>query len=163
MPQRAILYKTGNEARRVDHRGGPPKNSPCSSKGKRPHPRMRTWGRSSIPLRATSGRTRHTKNQTLPSVDTDRFPECLRATPSHDVIPQDNNIPQLHKSWDNNTTDLVSGIPLNLLPIREVNHKINLIDPKKCIHYHLPKFPEHFCEELSQKIERYTKIGRAHV
>ena len=45
---------------------------------------------------------------------------------------------------------------LKLLPIREVNHKINLIDPKKHIHYRLLKCPEHFCKELSQKIERYT-------
>ena len=113
-------------------------------------------GKSSIPLRGTSGRTRHTKVQTPPSVDTGRCLERLRAALSHDVVPQDNDIPQLHKSWDNNTTDLVSGIPLKLLPIREVNHKINLIDPKKHIHYRLPKFPEHFCKELPQKIERYT-------
>ena len=117
---------------------------------------MRTWGRSSIPLRGTSGCTRHTKNQTPPSADTDRCLERLRAALSHDVVPQDDDIPQLHRSWDNNITDLVSGIPLKLPPIWEVNHEINLIDPKKCIHYHLPKCPEHFCKELSQKIERYT-------
>ena len=117
---------------------------------------MRMQGRSSIPLRGTSGCTRHTKNQTPPSVDTDRCSEHLRAALSHDIIPQDDNIPQVCRSWDNNITDLVSGIPLKLLPIWEVNHEINLIDPKKCIHYCLPKCPEHFCEELSQKIERYT-------
>ena len=59
-------------------------------------------------------------------------------------------------SPDNNITNLVSGIPLKLQPIREVNHEINLIDPEKHIHYRLPKCPEHFHEELSQKIERYT-------
>ena len=135
---------------------GPPESSPCSSKGKHPHPRMRMRGRSSIPLRGTSGHTRHTKNQTLPGVDTDRCPERLRAALSHDIILRDDDIPQLRKSWDNNITDLVSGIPLKLLPIREVNHKIYLIDPKKHIHYRLPKCPEHFHKELSQKIERYT-------
>ena len=117
---------------------------------------MRTQGRSSIPLRGTSGHTRHTKNQTPPGTDTDRCSEHLRAALSHDVIPQDDDIPQLLRSWDNNITDLVSGIPLKLPPIREVNHEINLIDPKKRIYYHLPKCPEHFREELSQKIERYT-------
>ena len=65
-------------------------------------------------------------------------------------------IPQLHKSWDENITDLVSSIPLKLLPIQEVNHEITLIDPEKYIHYQLPKCPEHFHKELSQKIERYT-------
>ena len=113
-------------------------------------------GRSSIPLRGTSGRTRHTKIETPPSADTDRHLEHLRAALSHDIILGDNDIPQLHRSWDNNITDLVSGIPLKLPPIQEVNHEINLIDPKKHIHYHLPKCPEHFHEELSQKIERYT-------
>ena len=113
-------------------------------------------GKSSIPLRGTSGHTRHTKVQTPPGTDTERRQECLRASPSHDVILRDNDIPQLCKSWDENITDLVSGIPLELLPIQEVNHEINLIDPKKCIHYQLLKCPEHFHKELSQKIERYT-------
>ena len=116
---------------------------------------MKTQGRSSIPLRGTSGCTRHTKNQTLPGTDTDRRSECLRAALSHDIVLRDDNIPQLHRSWDNNITDLVSGILLKLLPIREVNYEINLIDPEKRIHYHLPKCPEHFREELSHKIERY--------
>ena len=113
-------------------------------------------GRSSIPLRGTSGCTRHTKFQTPSGADTDRCLEHLRATLSHDVILRDNDIPQLRKRWDNNMTDLVSGIPLKLLPIREVNHEINLIDPEKHIHYQLLKCPEHFCKALSQTIERYT-------
>ena len=149
-----MLPWTGNEARGPQE--GPPENSPCWNKGKCPHPRMRTQGRSSIPLRGTSGRTRHTKIETPPGADTVRCSERLRAALSHDVVPQDDDISQLHRSWDNNITDLVSGIPLKLPPIREVNHKINLIDPGKCIRYRLPKCPEHFCEELSQKIERYT-------
>ena len=111
---------------------------------------MRIQGKSSIPLRGTSGHTRHTKIQVLPSADTDRHQECL----SHEVILRDDDIPQLCKSWDDNITDLVSGIPLKLLPIWEVNHEINLIDPEKRIHYQLLKCPEHFHEELSQKIER---------
>ena len=105
---------------------GPPKSSPCSSKGKHPHPSMRMWGRSSIPLRGTSGRTRHTKIETPPGTDTYRRLESLRAALSHDIILRDNDIPQLRKSWDDNITDLVSGIPLKLPPIWEVNHEINL-------------------------------------
>ena len=107
-------------------------------------------GRSSIPLRGTNGCTRHTKIESLPGVDTDRCSERLRAALSHDVILRDDNIPQLLRSWDNNITDLVSGIPLKLLPIQEVNHEINLIDPEKHIHYRLPKCPEHFRNELSE-------------
>ena len=92
-------------------------------------------GKSSIPLRGTSGHTRHTRVQTPPGADTDRHQECLRAAPSHNIVLRDVDILQLHKSWDDNITDLVSGIPLKLPPIQEVNHEINLIDPKKCIHY----------------------------
>ena len=110
------------------------------------------WGRSSIPLRGTSGRTRHTKIETPPSVDTDKCLECLRAALSHDVVLRDDDFPQLLWSWDINITDLVSGIPLKLPPIWEVNHEINLIDPVKRIHYCLLKCPEHFHKELSQKL-----------
>ena len=131
---------------------GPPKGSPHWDKGKHPHPRMRMWGKSSIPLRGTSGHTRHTKVQTPPSMDTERCQEHRRAAPSHDIVLRDDKIPQLCKSWDENITDIVSGIPLELPPIWEVNHKINLIDPEKHIHYWLLKCPEHFCKELSQSI-----------
>ena len=96
---------------------------------------MRMQGRSSIPLRGTSGRTRHTKNQTPPGVDTDRCSGRLRVALSHDIVLRDDDIPQLRRSWDDNITDLVSGIPLKLPPIQEVNHEINLIDPEKCIHH----------------------------
>ena len=53
-------------------------------------------------------------------------------------------------------TDLVSCILLELLPLWEINHEINLIDPDKHIWYQLPKYPEHFCKELYMKLERYT-------
>ena len=89
------------------------------------------WGKSSIPLRDTSGHTRHTKIQALRSVDTDRCQECLRAAPSHGIVLWEDDIPQLCKSWDVNITDLVSGIPLKLPPIWEINHEINLNDPEK--------------------------------
>ena len=92
------------------------------------------WGRSSIPLRGTSGHTRHTKIETTPRTDTDRHLEHLRAALSHDVVLRDNDIPQLLRSWDNNIVDLVSGILQKLSPIWEVNHEINLIDPEKHIH-----------------------------
>ena len=163
LPQRTILYRaaalpwTGNEARRVDHRRAHLKVPLAPARGS---VLILGWecgeGAVSIPLRGTSGHTRHTKNQTPPGADTDRCSGCLRATLSGDIILRDDNIPQLCRSWDNNITDLVSGIPLKFSPIQEVNHKINLIDPEKRIHYCLLKCPEHFREELSQKIERYT-------
>jgi hypothetical protein len=72
------------------------------------------------------------------------------------VVLKDNDIPLLREEWMEKITDLVSGIPLELPPLREVNHEINLVDPTKRIRYRLPKCPEHFHKGLSAKIERYT-------
>ena len=112
-------------------------------------------GRSSIPLRGTSGCTRHTQIETPPGVDTDRCLECLRAALSHDIVPQDDDIPQLCRSWDNNITDLVSGIPLKLPPIQEVNHEINLLILRNVSTTNC-RNAQSISTKSSQKIERYT-------
>jgi Reverse transcriptase (RNA-dependent DNA polymerase)/RNase H-like domain found in reverse transcriptase len=75
---------------------------------------------------------------------------------SQRVVLTDNDIPRLHEEWMDKINDLVNGIPLELPPLREVNHEINLVDPAKHIRYRLPKCPEQFHEDLSAKIERYT-------
>ncbi len=59
----------------------------------------------------------------------------------------------------NKIVDLVSGMPLKVPPLQEINHKINLIDPHKWIRYHLPKCPDALKEELADKISRYTSAG----
>jgi hypothetical protein len=79
-----------------------------------------------------------------------------RLMASQRILFMNNNIPRLCEEWMIKITDLISGIPLELPPLREVNHEINLVDPMKRIRYRLPKCPEHFCEELSMKIKRYT-------
>ena len=73
-----------------------------------------------------------------------------------DVVLMDNDIPQLRNKWREKYAAIFSSIPLELPPFREVNHKINLVDPDKRINYCLPKCPEHYCSELSEKIQRYT-------
>jgi hypothetical protein len=75
---------------------------------------------------------------------------------SQRVVFTDNDIPRASEEWMDKIDDLVSGIPLELSPLCEVNHEINLVDPTKRIRYRLPKCPEYFCEDLSAKIERYT-------
>jgi hypothetical protein len=77
---------------------------------------------------------------------------------SQHVILMDNDIPRLRKEWMDKINDLVSGIPLELPPLHEVNHEINLVDPAKHIRYRLPKCPEHCREDLSAKIESYTPV-----
>ena len=134
---------------------GPPKDSSQMNERKHPHPEMRVWGKTT-PLRGASGRTRRRHIQTPPGAGIEVRKEHLKVTLNHRVVLRDDDIPQLRRSWDERITDLVSGVPLELPPMREVNHEINLVDPGKRIHYRLPKCPEHFREELSQKIERYT-------
>jgi hypothetical protein len=74
---------------------------------------------------------------------------------SHRVVLTDNDIPHLREEWMTRITDLVR-IPLELPPLQEVSHEINLVDPTKCIRYRLPKCPKHFGKDLSTKFERYT-------
>ena len=67
-----------------------------------------------------------------------------------------NDIPRLHEQWKEEFADLCREIPLELLPLRAVNHEIHLIDPDKQYNYHLPKCADHYKEQLLQKIEWYT-------
>ena len=73
-----------------------------------------------------------------------------------DIVLTDNDIPQLRNKWREKYTAIFGSILLELPPFREVNHEINLVDPNKRINYRLPKCPEHYCSELSEKIQRYT-------
>jgi Reverse transcriptase (RNA-dependent DNA polymerase) len=113
--------------------------SPYNGRDQRSHLAMRVLGkRKEIPRTAGP----HCKLQ------------CLMA--SQCVVLTDDDIPRTSEEWMEKVTDLVSGIPLELPPLCEVNHEINLVDPTKRIRYLLPKCPEHFHEDLSAKIERYT-------
>jgi hypothetical protein len=79
-----------------------------------------------------------------------------RLMASQHIVLMDNDIPHLCEEWMGKITDLISGIPLELPPLHEVNHEINLVDPMKRIRYRLPKCPRHFHKYLSAKIDRYT-------
>jgi hypothetical protein len=68
-------------------------------------------------------------------------------------------IPCLRDQWKEKYADLFGSIPLELPPFREVNHEINLVDPDKRIHDCLPKCPENYRAELSEKFQRYTTTG----
>jgi hypothetical protein len=44
----------------------------------------------------------------------------------------------LRKQWFTKYTDMLSRVLPGLLPLREINHQIPLIDEHKQYHYHLP-------------------------
>ena len=52
--------------------------------------------------------------------------------------------------------DIMGGVPEKLLPLREVNHHILLIDKGKRYKYHSPRCPDSLKPKLSEKIARYT-------
>jgi hypothetical protein len=68
-------------------------------------------------------------------------------------------LPDLRKKWMENASDILGGAPNRLPPLREVNHKIPLIDENARYNYHLPRCPDALKPELSEKIQRYTKAG----
>ena len=74
----------------------------------------------------------------------------------HNAVLMDSDIPRLRNEWKEKYAAIFGSIPLKLPPFREVNHEINLMDPEKRINYCLPKCPEHYRPELSEKIQRYT-------
>jgi hypothetical protein len=84
---------------------------------------------------------------------------CIASSHRESTEISVNEIPQFRDQWRDKYTDIFSSIPLELPPFREVNCKINLVDPDKCIHYCLPKCPEHYRAELSEKVLRYTTMG----
>ena len=69
------------------------------------------------------------------------------------------DIPQLHEEIAELFSDLLAPLPLELPPLREVLHKIPLIDESKQLKHRLPKCPEAFQPELAHKIEQYTTAG----
>jgi hypothetical protein len=69
------------------------------------------------------------------------------------------DVPVLRERWKEKIADLTGPIPLELPPLREVNHRIPLIDEKKLIRGRVPKCPEHLFPQLLEKIEKYTKAG----
>ena len=69
------------------------------------------------------------------------------------------DIPQLCEEITEKYHNLLGSLPLKLPPIHEVMHKILLINESKQIKHRLPKCPEAFHSELTQKIEWYTTAG----
>lgn len=56
-------------------------------------------------------------------------------------------------------TDIMNGVPPELPPFREVNHRIPLIDPDKRYHYHLPHCSDAMKPQLLEKMWQYIDMG----
>lgn len=71
----------------------------------------------------------------------------------------DQDIDKLRQEWYASATDVICEVPLELPPLRAINHRIPLIDESKIEKYHLPRCPDALKPQLRDKIIRYTKAG----
>ena len=71
----------------------------------------------------------------------------------------DEELAQLRREWLDSCQDILNGAPSCLPPLREINHRIPIIDESKVYNYHLPRCPVSIKQALSDKIERYEKAG----
>lgn len=76
-----------------------------------------------------------------------------------DVTLSEIDIPRLRDRWLEISKDIMSGVPGTMPPLREVNHRIPLIDETKVYNYHLPRCPDAMKNQLIEKIDRYVKAG----
>ena len=67
------------------------------------------------------------------------------------------DIPRIREQWRDNYQDILQGTPEELPPLREVNHKINLIDPNKWYTYYLPRCLDAYKEAFYKKLNRYVR------
>jgi hypothetical protein len=69
------------------------------------------------------------------------------------------DIPRLRQQWYEKYQEILQGTREQLLPLREVNHEINLVDPTVRYKYHLPWCPTALREEFHKKLNRYIDAG----
>ena len=71
----------------------------------------------------------------------------------------ESDIPRLRQGWIRECEDSFVNQPDELPPLREINHRIPLIDDSKAYHHRQPKCPDAFKPALMAKIERYMNAG----
>ncbi|KAF8224849.1 hypothetical protein L208DRAFT_1308881 [Tricholoma matsutake] len=69
------------------------------------------------------------------------------------------DLPRLQEEWKHSCQDILSRVPDNLPPLREINHHIPLVDEKKKYNYYLPKCPDSMRKPLSEKVAKYCRAG----
>src|ERR1700720_1340759 len=75
------------------------------------------------------------------------------------LMKDEEQLPNLRKNWVETAKDILSGAPSHLPPLREVNHKIPIIDEEKQYNYYLPRCPDALKTQLIDKIQNYKSAG----
>ena len=66
---------------------------------------------------------------------------------------------RLREWWKEKYDNIMAPVPLEMPPLREVNHQILLKDPEKKFRENTPRCPAAMQEALAIKIDRYMKAG----
>lgn len=69
----------------------------------------------------------------------------------------DDDRERLRTQWFDEFRDMTSGVPERLPPLRDINHRIPLVDENLNYRYHLPRCAEAIKPALMEKIQRYTR------
>lgn len=89
--------------------------------------------------------------------------EAALATENYETPPVDEQqeamFEELRQGWLHKAADILTGVPEQLPPFREINHKIPLMDENKKYNYHLPRCPDAFKTQLLEKIQKYKTAG----
>ena len=71
----------------------------------------------------------------------------------------DAELEKLRDTWADKIEDLTGEIPLELPPLREINHRIPIVDPNKNYRTHPPRCADAHQRQLLEKINRYVQAG----
>ena len=97
------------------------------------------------------------QDESAPSAQAQYAPTRLQAV---STVPaggtEEPDFTYLRTHWFEDYADITSGVPERLPPLREVNHRIPLIDDKFVYHYQLPRCAEAVKPLLLEKIRKYT-------
>jgi hypothetical protein len=86
-------------------------------------------------------------------------PSLASATAPPNTAPppgSDADLQGLRDKWMSDCEDMISAIPAELPPLREINHKIPLVQEDMKYRYHRPRCPDALQRLLMEKINRYT-------
>lgn len=71
----------------------------------------------------------------------------------------EDEITVLRERWLERYKDMLAGVPEKLPPMREINHRIPIIDENHTYRYHHPRCADALKPKLLEKIQRYVRSG----
>jgi hypothetical protein len=69
------------------------------------------------------------------------------------------DLQKLREQWFTKYAHIMGGVPDELPPLREINHRIPIIDKDKRYTYRMPRCPEAMRPQLLEKLRKYTDAG----